>query len=117
MEPTREQILEVTKALLIDAEDQAWGGWNIYGDDDATWRRRLANQLPDWSELINRGRATLEAAGVEVPTPLQIREENERQREEARRRQTEERKARLDAKRCKSCGHARGHKASCPNRK
>lgn len=117
MQPSRDELLDVLKALLLDAETIAWDGFSIHGDDDAKWRQRLSEEQPAWTELINHGRRTLEASGVTVPTPIEIREERERKREAERQKESDERKRQLDAKRCKMCGSARGHKKNCPKRK
>jgi hypothetical protein len=116
-QPTRDELLEVLKALVIDAEETAFSGFSCASDDDARWRKRLGEELPAWLELINRGRSILEASGENVPTPIQIREDRRRQWEDERQRQSDQRNRRLDAKRCKHCGRAKGHNAGCPKKK
>ncbi len=112
MPPDHNELLDVLRELLIDAEKVAWDGFSMRGDDDLAWRRRVSEEFPDWAALIARARRAMKETGVNVPTPIEIRERDERHRAEER-----ERKQRLDAKRCRTCGLAKGHKKTCPKRK
>lgn len=114
--PNRDELLDVLLALVIDTEEVAWQGFSVCADDDASWRLRLAQECLHWSDLITRGRRALEASGIVVPTPLQIREDNERKRAEELQQAREERKRKIDARRCKSCGRVNGHNKKCQNR-